>query len=77
MSGRQVSAIVTYGVRENGALALTRQVVFPALRTIPNDTHASLSYTFGEDAVAARLCRRQARPRSGHAVPSPRPDHDR
>jgi hypothetical protein len=48
MSGRRVSAIVTYGVRENGALTLTRQLVFPALRTIPNDTHASLSYTFGE-----------------------------
>jgi hypothetical protein len=49
MSGRRVSAIVTYGVRENGALVVSRQVVFPGLRTIPNDTHASLSYTFGED----------------------------
>ncbi len=51
MSGRRISAIVTYGVRENGSLALTRQVVFPWLRTIPNDTHASLSYTFAEDAT--------------------------
>ncbi len=46
MSGRRVSLILTYGVRENGSLNLTRQVVFPGLRTIPNDTHASLSYTF-------------------------------
>jgi hypothetical protein len=51
MSGRKISAIITYGVRENGTLTLTRQVVFPSLRTIPNDTHASLSYTFGEDAT--------------------------
>ena len=51
MSGRKISAIITYGVRENGALTLTRQVVFPSLRTIPNDTHASLSYTFGDDAT--------------------------
>ena len=52
MSGRRVSAIITYGVRENGALTLSRHIVFPALRrTIPNDTHASLSYVFGEDAA--------------------------
>jgi hypothetical protein len=51
MSGRRVSLILTYGVRENGSLSLTRQVVFPGLRTIPNDTHASLSYTFADDAT--------------------------
>lgn len=50
MSGRRVSAIVTYGVRANGALTLTRQLVFPGLRTVPNDTHASLSYTFTDDS---------------------------
>jgi len=50
MSGRKVSAIVSYGVRENGALTVSRQVVWPMLRTVPNDTHASLSYVFGEDA---------------------------
>src|SRR5579872_370663 len=51
MSGKRISAIVTYGVRANGDLTLTRQLVFPGLRTLPNDTHASLSYTFGEDAT--------------------------
>ncbi|SPE31683.1 conserved exported hypothetical protein [Candidatus Sulfopaludibacter sp. SbA3] len=54
MSGRKVSLILTYGVRENGSPVLTRQLVFPTLRTIPNDTHASLSYTFADD-VAPRL----------------------
>ncbi|HZS06294.1 MAG TPA: hypothetical protein VFD58_15740 [Blastocatellia bacterium] len=51
MSGRRVSVIVTYGVDENGQLILRRQLVFPSLRTIPNDTHASLLYFFGDDAT--------------------------
>jgi hypothetical protein len=64
MSGRRVSAIVSYGVRADGSLTLSRQLVFPGLRTIPNDTHASLSYTF-EDAgprifVSGRVARESA-----------------
>jgi hypothetical protein len=50
MSGKKVSAIVTYGVNANGQLELARQVVFPSLRMIPNNTYASLSYTFAADA---------------------------
>jgi hypothetical protein len=51
MSGRKVSLIATYGVDQDAHLILRRQVVFPLLRTVPNDTHASLSYVFGEDAM--------------------------
>src|SRR5665213_2740693 len=51
MSGRKVSLIATYGVDAEGRLLLKRQIIFPLLRTLPNDTHASLSYTFGEDAA--------------------------
>jgi hypothetical protein len=51
MSGRKVSLIATYGVDKDAHFYLKRQVVFPMLRTIPNDTHASLSYVFGEDAT--------------------------
>jgi hypothetical protein len=50
MSGRKVSLIANYGVDAEGHLVLRRQIVFPLLRTLPNDTHASLSYFFGEDA---------------------------
>ncbi|PSL42862.1 hypothetical protein CLV51_11079 [Chitinophaga niastensis] len=46
MSGKQLSAIITYGVDDKGALVLKKQLVFPMLRTIPNDTHASLKTTF-------------------------------
>lgn len=49
MSGRQVSLILTYGVRKDGTPFTGHQVVFPSLRTVPNDTHASLSYTFAID----------------------------
>ena len=55
MSGRRVSYILNYGVEADGHLTLRRQIVFPLLRTIPNDTHASLIYTFGEDAMPRLL----------------------
>ena len=45
MSGFHVSVILTYGL-ENGGLVLKYHLVFPMLRTIPNDTHASLAYDF-------------------------------
>lgn len=43
MSGFNISTIVHYGI-ENGLLKQHVQLIFPMLRTIPNDTHASLSY---------------------------------
>ncbi|MCW3464491.1 hypothetical protein [Chitinophaga nivalis] len=46
MSGKQISAIVTYGTGEKGNLVLKQQLVFPLLRTIPNNTHASLTAKF-------------------------------
>ncbi|OXS52849.1 hypothetical protein B1A99_32160 [Cohnella sp. CIP 111063] len=51
MSGRSVSAIVRYGVDEAGELLLARQVVWPMLRTIPNNTHASLMHEYPEEAI--------------------------
>jgi hypothetical protein len=47
MSGRQVSFILGYGTGEGGKLALHRILIWPMLRTIPNDTHASLAHDFG------------------------------
>lgn len=55
MSGRKVSAIVRYGVDSETRPVLQTQVVFPMLRTIPNDTHASLSFNFGDDAMSRIL----------------------
>jgi hypothetical protein len=42
MSGLKVSTVVRYGVEDNGSFYLNRGMVWPTLRTIPNNTHASL-----------------------------------
>lgn len=42
MSGLKVSSVVRYGVAEDGSFLLSRGMVWPMLRTVPNDTHASL-----------------------------------
>jgi hypothetical protein len=60
MSGRFVSVIVSYGTDDRGKLQLSRQIVFPMLRTIPNDTHAHTMYTFGpESAPVIKINNRQ------------------
>jgi hypothetical protein len=48
MSGLQISAIIHYGVDDNGEFSMTKKLVFPMLRTIPNNTHASLSVNFDD-----------------------------
>lgn len=53
-AGLRVAAILTYGADASGALILKRHVIWPLLRTIPNDTHASLQRTF-PDAEVPRL----------------------
>ena len=51
MSGKQISAIVTYGVDAAGKLVLNKRIIFPLLRTIPNDTRGSLWKNFTEVAL--------------------------
>ncbi|MCI7707309.1 MAG: hypothetical protein MSS21_10140 [Parabacteroides sp.] len=47
MSGLKVSTVVRYGVDVEGKFLLNRGMVWPMLRTIPNDTHASLMRKLG------------------------------
>lgn len=49
MSGQKVSTVLRYGVDANGAFMLNRSMVWPMLRTIPNNTHASLMRRFAWD----------------------------
>jgi len=49
MSGERVSMVVRYGVKEDGTLHLDRTVMWPMLRTLPDDTHASLRGDFPID----------------------------
>lgn len=51
MSGEQISTVLRYGVDENGKFILERSFIWPMLRTIPNNTHASLMRRFGWDLI--------------------------
>lgn len=51
MSGEQISVVLRYGVDQEGAFVLERSFIWPMLRTIPNNTHASLMRRFGWDIV--------------------------
>ena len=51
MSGRQVSVVFRYGVSAERRLILDKSMVWPMLRTIPNDTHASLIRHFEWDPI--------------------------
>ena len=41
MAGRQMAVVLHYGISATGRFTCERHLVFPMLRTIPNDTHAS------------------------------------
>jgi hypothetical protein len=51
MSGEQISVVLRYGVNESRAFVLERSFIWPMLRTLPNNTHASLMRRFGWDVV--------------------------
>jgi hypothetical protein len=50
-SGKYISAVIRYGVNADHSLFLQRDLVWPMLRTIPNNTHASLTRSFTLDPV--------------------------
>ncbi|MDR1681009.1 MAG: hypothetical protein LBS12_04405 [Prevotellaceae bacterium] len=66
MSGFRVSTVVRYGVDATGAFQLNRGMVWPLLRTIPNDTHASLMRRIGWNATEQVLV--GGRPLAGERV---------
>jgi hypothetical protein len=48
MAGKGIAAIVTYGVDSEGKLVLRQHLVFPGLRTLPNDTRGSYTLKLTE-----------------------------
>ncbi len=50
MSGRQISAIVTYGIDADKTLILRKQLIFPMLRLLPNKTSSHLSQKFDKES---------------------------
>lgn len=49
MSGERMAFVLRWGVGGDAAFSEERSLVFPMLRTIPNDTHASLMYRMATD----------------------------
>lgn len=49
MSGERMAFVLRWGVDERGAFRQERSLVFPLLRTVPNNTHASLMYRMATD----------------------------
>ena len=64
MTGNNISAIVTYGADDSGVLLLSRELYYPAIRTIPRVTHGTLRVihengerqTFAIDGEAVAEC---------------------
>ena len=52
MSGEQMAFVLRWGVREDRSFHSERSLVFPMLRTIPNNTHASLMHRMGVDILS-------------------------
>ena len=49
MSGQMMSSVIRWSVEEDGRFTEERSLVFPMLRTVPNNTHASLMHRIGTD----------------------------
>ncbi|MDB6016849.1 MAG: hypothetical protein JWR19_1338 [Pedosphaera sp.] len=49
-SGRLVSQVFNYEVDTNGALTVSRSIVWPTLRKFPNDTHGSIIHKYAAEA---------------------------
>ena len=46
MAGKQIADVLRYGVDKTGAFELNKSMIWPMLRTIPNNTHGSLMRRF-------------------------------
>lgn len=51
MSGKFISTVVRYGVKADSSWEIRRDAVWPMLRTLPNNTHASLIRSFTVDPL--------------------------
>ena len=52
MSGKMMATVLYWGVDEQARFTVDRSLVFPMLRTVPNNTHASLMIRQGLDVVS-------------------------
>lgn len=55
MAGKGIAVILTYGADAAGRLVLSQRLVFPGLRTIPNDTRGSYTLKLSEHVADSIL----------------------
>lgn len=53
MSGRNVSVVLRYGVDAEGRFQINKSMVWPMLRTLPNQTHSSLMRRYDWNPISA------------------------
>lgn len=53
MAGKKVATVLRYGVDPSGAFTLNKSMVWPMLRTIPNNTHGCVMRRFGWNPLDA------------------------
>lgn len=53
MAGKRMAVVLRYGVDQTGAFELNKSMIWPMLRTIPNNTHASLMRRFDWNPLEA------------------------
>ena len=51
MAGKHIATVLRYGVNNDGSFRIDKSLVFPMLRTIPNNTHASFQRRVTHDIV--------------------------
>ena len=51
MAGKHIATVLRYGVNNDGSFGIDKSLVFPMLRTIPNNTHASFQRRVTHDIV--------------------------
>lgn len=52
MTGETTSLVLRWGIDQTGRFRAERSLVFPLLRTVPNDTHASLVFRMATDIAS-------------------------
>lgn len=51
MSGSKMSSVLRYGVNKDGSFKMEMSLIWPMLRRIPNDTHASFMQKYSVDYI--------------------------
>lgn len=55
MAGLQIATVLRYGVNADGSFSLEKSMIWPMLRTLPNNTHGSLMQRFASNYASVLM----------------------